>query len=1775
MSEAVKQQTQSLLNYMHEIAKLNRKIVLNLSAIQDFALFEGELKNYHDISVSLADDLFTKPKISVSFKDIPIQPELPEELEDWVILDSQPPHSKPEIIEKREVSTAEEAAEFSADPELEKSFAEYLADWENWKAEFDRFSPQNELYKELFKLKNRLAYEEKKELVLGYALLLWSTAGKSIKYPLLTHNMLIEHDSGKDIIEILAPDDCEWQLELDQLNEVINQDLSSLNQAFVNFEYAEDEEESKRLLADLLFQVKGLAPEGKILPSPAEPELSPDNSLKIITGWTLFVRDKSNDYLLNDIEGFQELLESDSVSFTPLLEEIFDNNSEDRADQEIFSSSSEWDSLLDPEILFPKEINEEQVKILDYLQDSPGVVVQGPPGTGKSHTIANLISHFIAQGQRVLVTSQKEQALKVLHKMLPAEIKPLTLSVLSNDRNRRDKLEKAVAEITEIGRNISIYELEAEKDHLRREFFTVKDRLEGIKQDMLILSHSAKPVYLDWIDEVLSPAEAQSFLESTKKTTGWLQAEFDYQITGSLGDEREAVKFKANYPLRDNDLKKAYSIWAGLGSDFPDLIKYKLPEMDKLLTSREFKLISEKLHQIQLLSEKLSDYYHDVHLTDNPEVLNEVCLVLQEELPQIQKLQESWALDFAESYYSQRSKLSAVISELDFLFAELKSCQKQRNLIARIEIDSELELADYLDYLEVIKERITRKRKPVGLLSSLNFSKNRALKKIRINGKRPAAPEEWLDVYHEINYRLSAGEFLQAWNSLRANFPEVEIAEIQSSSFTEIQEVFLLWKYALDFVFTFREELNQAIDRVILGHGDNLQADLLNNPKKVLQFLKLKKEQLEIKDSIQEYDRVKEYLAGFLDEAAHPLAHELNNCLQTDYSALKEKYGTWERCYQKLEKFNNAGDELTLYREIIAKIASQAPDWADKLLSPDVTPETFHLQDWKQAWSAGILEDYLEKISSKEAKIAELDRELLENQKKLKRIKEELVAVKTKIELKQKLSSEILKALMMWKNAMDKLGKGTGKFAPRHRKTARKYMQRAKEAVPAWIMPVHQVSETTTKGFGVFDIVIVDEASQCDIRSLLVLLRAEKIIVVGDDKQISPSPVGIPQDKINQLQQQYIHDFPNYEMLDLSSSLYDIAQILFARRSLMLKEHFRCLPEIIEFSNRNFYQDQIIPLRNVPPRQRLEPVLETVYVKDGWRDSNSKTNKAEARAICSKIKELFFGTGFPDEFRHKNTTSEKASTGNTGTGKAVTENTVTENTGTGKGGTVNTGSGNTGSGNASTGKGATGKGRFENAGGLARLNKTVGVISLTGNHQAKLILNEIDNYLSPKQQDEIKFHVGDAYAFQGDERDVIILSMVVGGDDDNFISLSKRMYEQRFNVATSRARDKLILFHSVQLGRELTNPEDLRYRLLNYLQNGFHDNSKKQEEARLAAKLEKCDSPFEEAVLRLLDKKGYQVQPQVKVGRYRIDLVVQGEKNQLAIECDGDRYHTPEVWWEDKNRQRQLERTGWIFERISGTSFFRNQEKAIQPVLRRLAELEIYPNNKPGIHLENSKVNFQKQDTRIISNSADAQPSNAARGLSYAQNSTDVQRANDIQRSNISRHSSGSVSANPSGTKHFSEDIEFEENHSRTEKKNRKRVTGKTSKNKNNLRVSFDRDRKKEVITALDFEGFDNNSHIIADIVDKKMLKQISKKYKEKCFNCNINMELVYGSKGFYLLCSECDFEMTVNHGKISEAISNLNLKCPKNKCKDKNKDNCKGKLVYLRKGNESSLSCS
>jgi very-short-patch-repair endonuclease len=238
------------------------------------------------------------------------------------------------------------------------------------------------------------------------------------------------------------------------------------------------------------------------------------------------------------------------------------------------------------------------------------------------------------------------------------------------------------------------------------------------------------------------------------------------------------------------------------------------------------------------------------------------------------------------------------------------------------------------------------------------------------------------------------------------------------------------------------------------------------------------------------------------------------------------------------------------------------------------------------------------------------------------------------------------------------------------------------------------------------------------------------------------------------------------------------------------------------------------------------------------------------------------------------------------------------------------------------------------------------VISLQGQAQARLIESALIRAVPPEEWAARDLRCGDAADFQGSERDVVFLSMVAAPEPGQRLgAATQEMNVQRYNVAVSRAKDQLWVFHSIGLD-QLPNSQDMRHQLLDYCL-GVRGRRDTDIEAAVAVpddyRVDPFDSLFEQRVYNRLADRGYTVIPQYDAIGYRIDLVVVGSKTRLAVECDGDAWHGPEVYERDLARQRDLERCGWQFFRIRESAFYVDQHAALQELWTTLQDLEIRP----------------------------------------------------------------------------------------------------------------------------------------------------------------------------------------------------------------------------------------
>jgi len=334
--------------------------------------------------------------------------------------------------------------------QVEQALDGYRALWMSW-AESERPRRRTiQLYGDLFALKHTLEAAETArpiELVCGIAVLSWQLRdGKGrldYVYPLLTHALELSIDERSMALEV-RPRTVSTRVEMDALIKCEIQGAADVDRSAREQLLRDDARQVTPFdpgsFADIAKLVAtNLDSEGRFLEVLARKDSVPAAGphLVVTDAWVIFSRPRTRNVLLEDLARLrQAIAESPSLpagSAALVLEPSETPIPHERIVFRGISSRGDASGAC-RELYFPLPYNEEQETVIERLEVSAGVTVQGPPGTGKTHTIANIICHYLATGRRVLVTSKGETALAVLQGKLPEEVQPLAVALLAGDR---------------------------------------------------------------------------------------------------------------------------------------------------------------------------------------------------------------------------------------------------------------------------------------------------------------------------------------------------------------------------------------------------------------------------------------------------------------------------------------------------------------------------------------------------------------------------------------------------------------------------------------------------------------------------------------------------------------------------------------------------------------------------------------------------------------------------------------------------------------------------------------------------------------------------------------------------------------------------------------------------------------------------------------------------------------------------------------------------------------------------------------------------------------------------------------------------------------------------------------------------------------------------------------------------------------------------------------------------------------------------------------------
>lgn len=272
-------------------------------------------------------------------------------------------------------------------------------------------------------------------------------------------------------------------------------------------------------------------------------------------------------------------------------------------------------------------------------------------------------------------------------------------------------------------------------------------------------------------------------------------------------------------------------------------------------------------------------------------------------------------------------------------------------------------------------------------------------------------------------------------------------------------------------------------------------------------------------------------------------------------------------------------------------------------------------------------------------------------------------------------------------------------------------------------------------------------------------------------------------------------------------------------------------------------------------------------------------------------------------------------------------------------------------------------------------NKSLGVGTFNMKQQ-QAVLEEIELKLrdEPEMEGFFKstnhdhFFVKNLETIQGDERDVIFISIGFGFDKDGKLSkgfgaLNRDGGERRLNVLITRAREKCVVFSNFQandLRLDANSPFGLKSLKV------FLDFAQNRNLITLESGNEDSESSFENSVCDFLRGKGYDIQKQVGCAGYQIDLALVDSKYPgrylLGIECDGVKYHSSSVSRDrDRLRKQILGNLGWKICRVWSTDWYRNRAECQQNLLEAIEMTINEIENEP----ETVNIEVESQNTPV------------------------------------------------------------------------------------------------------------------------------------------------------------------------------------------------------------------
>lgn len=1130
-------------------------------------------------------------------------------------------------------------------------------------------------------------------------------------------------------------------------------------------------------------------------------------------------------------------------------------------------------------VFFPLPFNKEQKQIYENYLKNRLTVVTGPPGTGKSHTIVNILCSLLAQGKRVLVTAQTDKALESLLDKIPETFDDLIFTKIQLETNQnRFSLEKSIGNISKILSDnfyLNIGTKIEELDNLKAE--NVKLKSEIIRA---LEKEYTKIRINDSFENLRAYQIIEKFESKESEEWNWIKDEISTITLSNFSKIKENIlKYRE---INKTDIIQTY-----------DLDLFDLSLLKEIETFDFNKYLIIKKEYIEFL-----DYLKLTEILKNK--------LIKIDLDNIIKICSNYTN--SDIVLKNNIEIEQLLNQINLNYSK-KNLTSNKLFSELVENGTKylLDIETYLSYSENGKAGLITK-----LLNS-NFKQVLYLEQFTINGRKCNNRTEIIELKSLIENLIIINKNLNTLKRSGFHFNINDNSNL-NEKVDELNEI--ISKVEKNRIIISKIQLNEDF----LKFSDYTQINLFD-----IDFLS--KKAVILKDDFEKLRSLEKLYLVKLNQL-----HKIDENIEK--SSLKECFkeiSTLSKInnFQEFDVFNRKLKEIKKQIEINQEyintkqyLISIIPNTIDLLIN---IPEHFITKENFEYAAANKFIKENEFIDLQKCK-----EELSFINKKIFQVKCDILFDLAKSNFKSKFDSNEIDAFINLLNSYkfdysQSLKKGI-KDNAKFQIAIRKKGSKISKNLSCWVMKFNDVLNSLEHEPEIFDCIIVDEASQLNFNSVLLSYYSENIIIVGDNKQTSPDASMVDSNSFNHIKDKFLKDFLKDDIIQIrpDTSLFDLAKMVAGRSDLSLREHFRCVPEIIEFSKREFYDNSLRPLKQINSN-RLNP-KQTVFVNDAF---------TENQIVYKEIEEI-------KKFLQKILNDEQY------------------------------------------------------------INKSIGVVSLgLAKHTEKLkdIKEDLANEFGKEKIDKHKLIIEDSPKFQGDERDVMIVSFGVALDFQKLKEnqnakpraiITDQDERKKINVALSRAKEQMILFHSVEHNDLQTN--DFRNKILSFFKDEAKPISQLQIDNNNIERYrhnvpEPFDSWFEFDIAKALIENGYSyIEPQYKVKedetfynprtnteswvKFSLDLVVHNNGKMIAIECDGDPFHSlPEDVAYDIERQEFLERVGWKVYRVLYSAFKRSPKEEIQKLIDFIeinTIKETYTSTQKIIDIQNDIIDKEIKEEEIL-----------------------------------------------------------------------------------------------------------------------------------------------------------------------------------------------------------------